>query len=146
MDDGIKDGLATAVAFKAISSEGDTMANTKTELKIVLPSVMRAIGRAGSTVVWVVVWAILVSYFSIGGTLAFLVTILIIARGVAKYSSKEESLRMKDEKNRRNLAKMSMKIEKEKAKHTTTNIIKADVPQQTGDQPGLMPPGEMGGA
>lgn len=117
VNDDIKDHLATGIAIKASTREGDVIQNTKDDLKRDMPAIMRAIGSTAGTAGWVILWYYVSQIiFSFSNPVTVVVTMLLIARGIYKHAKKERKIDEKEREHQRKLEKMAKDIEKEKAK------------------------------
>jgi len=112
----VKDGLATAVAIKATSREGDPIENTKEELKSDLPVLMRIVGSAAKTSIWLILWFFVSQVlFSVSFPYTVTVTLIIIAKGIYNHAKKEHKLDQTEKKHKKKMEKMAQQTEKIKA-------------------------------
>jgi len=143
----LKDSLATVIAFKAIARDGDIAQHTKDELKIILPVTMSFLGSTAMTTGWVMLWCVIASMFVFSLQTTIAVCLLIIARGMLKYTKNVKKELSVAAKHKRVLDKMAMGIEKQKAKGPRVPLVNVNrVDTSNSNKPGMMPPGQMGGA
>ncbi len=116
IDEPIRDHVSTAIAFKAISRQGDITTNTKLELKLTLPVIMRALKSGASTAAWLTVWGLIVSTSFLNMPLIISVTLIIIARGIYKFAKSESKIDKVEDKHKRKLEVMAMDAAKERSK------------------------------